>query len=69
MFFDNSYDDIEDGYIEYLEFLYAHIDSNIPQLTTNKAIYIEQGSSVIINSDNLSATDQEVTDDKLYYKN
>ncbi|QGY47458.1 T9SS type A sorting domain-containing protein [Maribellus comscasis] len=66
--FAKSYDDLEQGYIDYLKYLHSQRDYNEPLLTVNGGISIERGGSSVIHASNLDATDQEVSDDKLYFK-
>ena len=63
--FSVSYEDLEQGYIDYLKSL---IDQNYPELITNSGIFIERGSSAVITTENLSASDQEAADDGLFFE-
>ncbi len=63
-----TYDEIETGYINYLKYLRSIADHNEPHLITNTGLTLERGSSSIINTINLDATDQEVADNELYFK-
>jgi hypothetical protein len=64
--FNNSYEQIDQGYIEYLKYI-NNEDQNYPELTVNNEIAIERGKSAVITSENLSANDQEATDDRLHF--
>jgi len=64
--FNQSYEQIEQGYIEYLMYL-KDADQNYPELTANNGITIERGKSAVITSENLSANDQEATDNRLFF--
>jgi hypothetical protein len=63
--FNESYNEMESGYISYLKSL---IDQNYPELITNNGIIIERGDTAVITTENLSATDQEANDDGLFFE-
>ena len=65
--FEMSYAEIEQGYIDYLKYLSTLRDNNSPTLVINTGITLQQGTSTIITTSNLHATDKEVTDDNLHF--
>jgi hypothetical protein len=65
--FEMSYTEIEQGYIDYLKCLNTLRDFNPPRLITNTGLTLQRGTSVIISTTNLHATDQEVTDENLHF--
>jgi len=64
----NSYEEIEQGYIERLKYLHSIRDYNQPVINKNSTLNVERGNSEIISGDNLHASDAEVPDDELIYK-
>ena len=65
--FNESYDELEQGYIEYLKYLQSE-DKNYPVVTTNTGLTLDQGSSAVITTENLSISDQEASDDGLFFE-
>jgi len=66
--FNNSYEEIEQGYIERLNYLHSIRDYNEPVILKNSTLNVERGNSGIISDEYLHATDAEVPDDELIYK-
>jgi hypothetical protein len=66
--FNESYQEIEQGYIERLKYLHSIRDYNEPLILKNSTMNVERGNSEIISDENLHATDTEVPDDELIYK-
>lgn len=66
--FSMSYEQIESGYIDYLNYLQSTLDRHKPVLVVNEELPFEKGGSAAITSAYLHATDQEVPDTELNYK-
>ena len=65
--FEMTYQEIETGYKDYLKQLNTERDHHEPKLINNNTMNVERGKSAIIQSSLLHSTDQDVTDNKLFY--
>lgn len=65
--FTMSYEEIEEGFKEYLWQINAQRDYNEPEIIQNAGISVPKGASKIITSSNLQGKDNEIDDTKLFY--